>query len=180
MLEPTATPRDNVNLSLTETVTAVTCSANQIHYVRLREMVEIRDNLPAAFPTIGKRMSPTNPLLMFPLSVRPSMEETRNSAVTATIYSARSALRMVKGETLTDHSDDNKERNGSPYVHLRLVFVFFLLNRARLRIIWLGGRARSRIWLEARSTWLSMEGQLLGNVRMVCNGQRDALMMILV
>ncbi len=37
ILEPTATPRDSVNLSLTETVTAVTCSANRTHSVRAGE-----------------------------------------------------------------------------------------------------------------------------------------------
>jgi hypothetical protein len=96
MLEPTATPRDRVNLSLTETVTAVRCSASRTHCVRLREIVQVRDDLPAAFPTIGKRIRPTNPLLMLPLSVRPSMESTRNSAVIATTYSALSAPGTVK------------------------------------------------------------------------------------
>lgn len=66
ILEPTATPRLRVNLSLTETVTAVTCSA--------------------AFPTIGSRITPTNSLLIAPVSVNPLMESTRNSAVTATNY----------------------------------------------------------------------------------------------
>ena len=66
MLEPTATPRLRVNLSLTETITAVRCSA--------------------AFPTMGRRITPTNPLLITPVSVSPLMESTRNSAVIATTY----------------------------------------------------------------------------------------------
>jgi len=86
ILEPTATPRDKVNLFLTETVTAVTCSASRIR-PRKKVMIYIRGNGPAAFPTIGKRMRPTNPLLIWPLAVRPSMEPTRNSAVMATTYS---------------------------------------------------------------------------------------------
>ena len=58
--------------------------------------IEVRDNIPAAFPTIGKRMRPTNPLLIWPLEVRPSIESTRNSAVTATSYAARSDFATVR------------------------------------------------------------------------------------
>lgn len=64
ILEPTATPILRSILSLMETVTAVTCSA--------------------AFPTMGRRMRPTHSCEIWPLAVRPSMELTRNSAVTAT------------------------------------------------------------------------------------------------
>ena len=67
ILEPTATPKLKVNLSLTDTVTAVTCSA--------------------ALPTIGSKITPTNSLLINPDAVKPSIESTRNSAVTATNYS---------------------------------------------------------------------------------------------
>ena len=51
-------------MSLYDDVTAVTCSA--------------------ALPTIGSKIRPTNSLLMLPVEVRPSIESTRNSAVTAT------------------------------------------------------------------------------------------------
>lgn len=64
MLEPTATPILRVSLSLSETVTAVTCSA--------------------AFPTIGSKIRPTHSLLILPLSVTPLMLSTSHSAVTAT------------------------------------------------------------------------------------------------
>lgn len=90
ILEPTATLRDKVNLSLTETVTAVTCSASGERHVKMIQVIYVRDDLPAAFPAIGKRMRPTNPVLMCPVEVRPLMESTRNSAVMATSYSPRS------------------------------------------------------------------------------------------
>ena len=72
MLEPTATPRLSVSLSLTDTVTAVTCSA--------------------AFPTMGRRITPTNSLLIPPVAVSPLMESTKNSAVTATSYTHHQRL----------------------------------------------------------------------------------------
>lgn len=56
MLDPTATPMARSILSLHATVTAVACSA--------------------AFPTIGRRISPTKVLEMLPVSVRASMEST--------------------------------------------------------------------------------------------------------
>lgn len=42
------------------------------------------DGAPAALPTMGRRIIPTNSLLIWPVSVSPLMDETRNSAVTAT------------------------------------------------------------------------------------------------
>jgi hypothetical protein len=67
-------------------------------HVRTRNIVtiDVQDGIPAAFPTIGKRIRPTNPLLIWPLEVRPLMESTRNSAVIATSYSARSDPKAVK------------------------------------------------------------------------------------
>ena len=64
MLLPTATPRLKVNLSLTDTVTAVVCSA--------------------ALPTIGSRIKPINSFeIPLPLA-NPPIESTSHSAVTAT------------------------------------------------------------------------------------------------
>jgi hypothetical protein len=54
-------------------------------------------NSPAAFPTIGRRMRPTNCLLICPDEVRPLIESTRNSAVTATSYSPHQISGAVRG-----------------------------------------------------------------------------------
>lgn len=43
-------------------------------------------NAPAAFPTMGSKMTPINSLLMCPVCVIPSIESTSQSAVTATTY----------------------------------------------------------------------------------------------
>ena len=94
ILEPNATPRDNFILSLTETATAVVCST-RTPMLGCRK-IEVRDGILAAFPTIGKRMRPTNDLPIWPLEVRPLMESTRNSAVIATSYSAPSDPKAVK------------------------------------------------------------------------------------
>jgi hypothetical protein len=50
-------------------------------------VIDVPGNSPAAFPTIGRRMRPTNCLLICPDEVRPLIESTRNSAVRATSYS---------------------------------------------------------------------------------------------
>ena len=67
-------------------------------HVRTRKImtIDVQEGIPAAFPTIGKRMRPTNPLLIWPLEVRPLMESTRNSAVIATSYSEPSDPKAVK------------------------------------------------------------------------------------
>jgi|SRR6267142_23987 len=89
---------DNINLSLTETVMAVTCSAIAHLMLDCRKMMitRVRDDLRSAFPTIGKRIRATNLLLMWPLWVRPLIEPTRDSEVIAMTYSLHSALRTVK------------------------------------------------------------------------------------
>jgi hypothetical protein len=98
ILEPTATLRDNINLPLTETVTAVTCSgiAHLMLGCRKMMMTRVRDDLRSAFPTIGKRIRATNVLLMWPLWVRPLIEPTRDSEVIAIAYFLLSALRTVR------------------------------------------------------------------------------------
>jgi hypothetical protein len=42
------------------------------------------EHAPAAFPTMGSRTMPTNSFDIFPDSVNPSIDPTRNSAVMAT------------------------------------------------------------------------------------------------
>ena len=77
----------------------MTCSMSRKRNVttsRKKQRRSMLNDAPAAFPTIGRRMRPTNPLLMWPLEVRPLMESTRNSAVTATSYSARLEFGTVK------------------------------------------------------------------------------------
>jgi hypothetical protein len=64
ILAPTVTLKLKVSLSLTDTVTAVACSA--------------------ALLTIGSKITPTNSLLIDPDEVKPSIESTRNPAVTVT------------------------------------------------------------------------------------------------
>ena len=46
----------------------------------------IANDAPAALPTIGKRIMPTNSLLIELSAVNPLMDETRNSAVIATVW----------------------------------------------------------------------------------------------
>lgn len=81
ILEPTATPRLNVNLSFTETDTAVTCS-KEFHEFSL--LPQRKSNLPAALPTIGSKMIPTNSVVIAPVATKPLIESTNHSAVTAT------------------------------------------------------------------------------------------------
>ena len=67
MLEPTAAFRLRVNLSLRESVTSATCSGSS-----------------AAFPTMGRRIIPINPLLMGEVFASPLTESSRDTAVTVT------------------------------------------------------------------------------------------------
>lgn len=64
ILEPTATPKLRVSLSLTETVTAVTCSVKKVVLSYVYLVGSSGGNLPAALPTMGRRMTPTNSLEM--------------------------------------------------------------------------------------------------------------------
>ena len=104
---------------------------------------------------MGSKIKPTNSLLMWPLSVRPSMESTSHSAVTATIcwslHQSRSAFCCLGQETeiksRTYDSHDDEQANGEPDAHLRgLLFLFLgfrLRNRGTLRI---GQVAMSSRW----------------------------------
>jgi len=80
ILEPTAIIRDEFNLCLTETLRAAACSAT--------------------LPATGKRMRPTNPLLICPVEVRPSMVNEKLSS------------------DANKHSDHNEKRNSHRNAHL--------------------------------------------------------------
>lgn len=62
ILDPTATPRLRFSLSFTDTVTAVTCSTK--HMSNEGRQVKDVSLIPAALPTIGSKMIPTNSLLI--------------------------------------------------------------------------------------------------------------------
>ena len=93
--EPMAIVSERSILSLTETVTAVTCSA--------------------AFPTRGRRMRATNSREMPPSVVKPSIEPMRNSAVTpvmtTTIKRMRKACQRIE-RMVSDRTSEDPECRG--------------------------------------------------------------------
>ena len=81
---------------------------------------------PAALPTMGSKITPTNSLEICPLSVNPLMESTSHSAVTATSCMEGSMRKIsVSYEGNSHNSDDNKQTHCHPHTHLWCLQFFF-------------------------------------------------------
>ena len=100
MVVPTTIWRVSFNLSWTDnTVTSVTCTrwmGNPLNFLS-RSPVNWKEFVPAALPAIGSKIIPTNSLLISPDEVKPSMDSTSHSAVTATNYQRMSTHILWQG-----------------------------------------------------------------------------------